>query len=318
MGLILMWYTEPHTSQIRVKGFHDHEYCIHVSIMDTILVFSLLFIYYSLSPKDLRDYDCRVENSSEVLSESTRSMNILLQESEKAVTKGELNRNHTVATLQCSGLHSPIQVNLLYSEKMYSVFTNKPNVTYTLQSLKDITDPDESASTAHSCLLLADHKQSFQTEFNLTGKVFLVGISNCIFNAKLSEPEIFAEQLHATAVHQQNSNSGISEDMLLRLRHRQSIYAKAVIVCVLLPCALAFIVFVIFEVPFPCPCPSWSLLCNCIQKCKRQGEERTENPNSVSAEGSAMVGHKKREPHKGASYQAPWTKAAKIIAIHET
>ncbi|XP_029768387.1 uncharacterized protein C17orf78 homolog [Terrapene carolina triunguis] len=219
--------------------------------MDTILVFSLLFIYYSLSPKDLRDYDCRVENSSEVLSESTRSMSILLQESEKTVAKGELRRNHTVATLQCSGLHSSIQVNLLYSEKMYGVFTNKPNVKYTLQSLKVITDPDESVSTAHSCLLLTDHKQSFQTEFNLTGKVFLVGISNCIINAKLSEPEIFAEQVHSTAIHQQNSSSGIGEGMLLRLTQRQSIYVKAVIICVLLPCALAFIVFVIFEVPFP-------------------------------------------------------------------
>ncbi|XP_039363880.1 uncharacterized protein C17orf78 homolog isoform X3 [Mauremys reevesii] len=259
---------------------------MHVSIMDTMLVFSLLFIYYSLSPK----------------------------ESEKAVAKGELSRNHTVATLQCSGLHSSIQVNLLYSEKMYSVFTNKTNVKYTLQSLKVITDPDESVSTAHRCLLLRDHKQSFQTEFNLTGKVFLVGLSNCIINAKLSEPEIFAEQLHATEVHRQNSSSGIGEDMLLRLTRRQSIYVKAVIICVLLPCSLAFIVFVIFEVPFPCPCPGWSQQCNCIQKCKRQGEERTENPNSVSSEGSVMVGHKKR----GASEQAPWSKAAKIIAIHET
>ncbi|KAH1179084.1 hypothetical protein KIL84_000415 [Mauremys mutica] len=98
---------------------------------------------------DLRDYDCHVENSSEVLSERTRSMSILLQESEKAVAKGELSRNHTVATLQCSGLHSSIQVNLLYSEKMYNVFTNKTNVKYTLQSLKVITDPDESVSTAH-------------------------------------------------------------------------------------------------------------------------------------------------------------------------
>ncbi|XP_044849708.1 uncharacterized protein C17orf78 homolog isoform X2 [Mauremys mutica] len=287
---------------------------MHVSIMDTILVFSLLFIYYSLSPKDLRDYDCHVENSSEVLSERTRSMSILLQESEKAVAKGELSRNHTVATLQCSGLHSSIQVNLLYSEKMYNVFTNKTNVKYTLQSLKVITDPDESVSTAHRCLLLTDHKQSFQTEFNLTGKVFLVGLSNCIINAKLSEPEIFAEQLHATEVHRQNSSSGIGEDMLLRLTRRQSIYVKAVIICVLLPCSLAFIVFVIFEVPFPCPCPGWSQQCNCIQKCKRQGEERTENPNSASSEGSVMVGHKKR----GASEQAPWSKAAKIIAIHET
>ncbi|XP_044849713.1 uncharacterized protein C17orf78 homolog isoform X7 [Mauremys mutica] len=196
---------------------------MHVSIMDTILVFSLLFIYYSLSPKDLRDYDCHVENSSEVLSERTRSMSILLQ-------------------------------------------------------------------------------------------VFLVGLSNCIINAKLSEPEIFAEQLHATEVHRQNSSSGIGEDMLLRLTRRQSIYVKAVIICVLLPCSLAFIVFVIFEVPFPCPCPGWSQQCNCIQKCKRQGEERTENPNSASSEGSVMVGHKKR----GASEQAPWSKAAKIIAIHET
>ncbi|KAG6937775.1 chromosome 17 orf 78 [Chelydra serpentina] len=178
-------------------------------------------------------------------------MNILLQESEKAVARGELSRNHTVATLQCSGLHSPIQVNLLYSEKMYSVFTSEPNVKYTLQRLKVITEPDESVSTAHSCLLLTDHKQSFQTEFNLTGKVFLVGISNCIINTKLSEPEIFAEQLHATAVHQQNSSSGISEDKLLRLRQRQSIYVKVVIACVLIPCALAFVVFVIFEVPFP-------------------------------------------------------------------
>ncbi|XP_032635246.1 uncharacterized protein C17orf78 homolog [Chelonoidis abingdonii] len=200
---------------------------------------------------DLRDYDCHVENSSEVLSESTRSMSILLQESEKAVAKGELSRNHTVTTLQCSGLHSSIQVNLLYSERMYSVFTNKTNVKYTLQSLKVITDPDESVSTAHRCLLLTDHKQSFQTEFNLTGKVFLVGLSNCIINAKLSEPEIFAEQLHATEVHQQNSSSGMGEDRLLRLTRRQSIYVKAVIICVLLPCALAFIVFVIFEVPFP-------------------------------------------------------------------
>nr|XP_025035089.1 uncharacterized protein C17orf78 homolog isoform X3 [Pelodiscus sinensis] len=128
--------------------------------MDTILVFSLLFIYYSFSPKDLRDYDCSVENSSEVRSENTRSMNILLQ-------------------------------------------------------------------------------------------VFLVGISNCIIKAKRLELDISAKQLYATAVSQQNSSSGIEEDKMLRQRQRQSIYFKAAITCILLPCALAFIVFVIFEVPIP-------------------------------------------------------------------
>ncbi|XP_074870224.1 uncharacterized protein C17orf78 homolog [Carettochelys insculpta] len=220
--------------------------------MDTTLVFSLLFIYYSISPKDLRDYDCHVESSSEALSERTGNLNILLQESEKAVTKGKLSRNHTVATWQCSGPHSPIQVNLLYSEKMFEKTLYKPNVKYTLQSLKLITYPAERVSTAHSCLLLRDYKQRFQTEFNLTGKVILTGISNCIIKAKLSEPGIFAEQLNATTVHQQNSSSGIGEDKQLRLRQRQSIYVKVVIICVLLPCALAFIVFVIFEVPFPC------------------------------------------------------------------
>ncbi|XP_067394267.1 uncharacterized protein C17orf78 homolog [Emydura macquarii macquarii] len=226
-------------------------------------------------------------------------------ESEKAVAKGERSRNQTVTTLQCSDLHSPIQVNLLYSEKMYSVFTNKPNVKYTLQSLKVITDQDENVSTAHSCLLFTDHKRRFQTEFNLTGTVFLAGISDCIINAKLSEPEMSAEQLRTAAAHQETRNS--DTDMQLRLR--QSIYVKVLIVCLLLSCALAFVVFVIFEVPFTCPCPGWSQQCNCIQKCKRQGEESIENPNPVSSETSVM-----REP----AYQAPWSKVAKLIAIRET
>ncbi|XP_075760892.1 uncharacterized protein C17orf78 homolog [Pelodiscus sinensis] len=253
--------------------------------MDTILVFSLLFIYHSFSPKDLRDYDCSVENSSEVQSENTRSMNILLQESEKTLTKEELSRNHlVVTTLQCSDLLGSIQVNLLYSQKMFVKTLYKPNIKCTLQSLKIIMDPKESISTGHSCLLTTEvYKQRFLTELNLTGKVFLVGISNCIIKAKRLELDISAKQLYATAVSQQNSSSGIEEDKMLRQRQRQSIYFKAAITCILLPCALAFIVFVIFEVPIPRPCLRWSRRCNCIQKCKRQERESTDIPNSVSS-----------------------------------
>ncbi|XP_030392628.1 uncharacterized protein C17orf78 homolog isoform X1 [Gopherus evgoodei] len=126
------------------------------------------------------------------------------------------------------------------------------------------------------------------------------GKKNCAHDYNLSCP--FHSDLRDYDCHVENSSEvlsestrrmsillqGIGEDRLLRLTRRQSIYVKAVIICVLLPCALAFIVFVIFEVPFPCPCPGWSQQCNCIQKCKRQGEERTENPNSVSSEGSVM------------------------------
>uniref|UniRef100_A0A8C0HDW5 Uncharacterized protein n=1 Tax=Chelonoidis abingdonii TaxID=106734 RepID=A0A8C0HDW5_CHEAB len=193
--------------------------------MDTILVFSLLFIYYSLSPKG--NYVSLCLCGTTMFMTNLDGLNLvqglfpfLSPESEKAVAKGELSRNHTVTTLQCSGLHSSIQVNLLYSERMYSVFTNKTNVKYTLQSLKVITDPDESVSTAH--------------------RYYQWGTC-CLLYSSTSERMIFFSFLI----------TGMGEDRLLRLTRRQSIYVKAVIICVLLPCALAFIVFVIFEVPFP-------------------------------------------------------------------
>ncbi|XP_019327327.1 PREDICTED: uncharacterized protein C17orf78 homolog [Aptenodytes forsteri] len=220
--------------------------------MLTILIFGLVFVHNNLSRKDPRDYKCHVENASEI-SGSIRSLNIFLQAPGIAATKGKLSRIQKVITLECFSLQSPVQVHLLYLEKMHGDLANQTLEKRTLQSLKVVTSADRKPAISHTCVLLTRHRKKFQRKFILREKVFLAGISNCVITAKLPKLKVFAEGLTVPHVHQENQTSekGIpsinDKDMLNR--QKLSIVIKVFIACILLAFALPCIVFVIYEIP---------------------------------------------------------------------
>ncbi|XP_064379184.1 uncharacterized protein LOC112987411 isoform X1 [Dromaius novaehollandiae] len=250
---------------------------------------------------DLRDYECRVENASET-SGSTRSLGILLQAPGTAATKGKLSRNQKVITLTCFSLQSPMHVNLLYLEKEHGDLRDQAEEKCTLQSLKVITSADRGAATGHSCVLLMDNSKKFQAKFILTGKVFLVGISNCVMTAKLPKLKVFAEGLTVLHVRQDNQTSeeGIpsTNDKDMLIRQRQSLYIKAFIVCSLLIPTIAYIIFVICEFPCLCSCPGW------IKPHVDVQSSRTNLP-------AASI-------RQEASHQDSCKERFKVIVIHET
>lgn len=55
--------------------------------------------------------------------------------------------------------------------------------------------------------------------------MFLAGISDCIINTKLSEPEISAEQLRTAAAHQENRSSGSVVKGLLGIAQQTKVAA---------------------------------------------------------------------------------------------
>ncbi|KFQ91512.1 Uncharacterized protein C17orf78, partial [Nipponia nippon] len=228
--------------------------------MLTILLFGLVFVHNNLSRKDPRDYECHVENASEI-SGSTRSLNIFLQAPGIAATKGKLSRTQKVITLECFSLQSPVQVNLLYLEKTHGDLRNQRVQKYTLQSLKVVARADRKPAIGHSCVLQTRHRKKFQRKFILQEKVFLAGISNCGITAKLPKLKVFAEGLTVLHVHQENQTleQGIPSTNEKDLLHRQklSIIIKVFIACILLAFALPYIMFVICEIPCPCLCPDW-------------------------------------------------------------
>ncbi|KFQ00007.1 Uncharacterized protein C17orf78, partial [Haliaeetus albicilla] len=227
--------------------------------MLTILIFSLVFVL-NLSRKDPRDYKCHVENASEI-SGSVRSLNISLQAPGIAATKGKLSRTQKVITLECFSLRSPVQVNLLYLEKIHGNLTDQRVEKCTLQSLKVITSADRKPAIGHTCVLLTRPRKKFQRRFILREKVFLAGISNCVITAKLPKLKVFAERLTVPRVHQENQTlekripSTDDKDMLNR--QKLSIVIKVFIACILLAFAIPYIAFVIYEIPCPCFCPAW-------------------------------------------------------------
>uniref|UniRef100_A0A8B9Q200 Chromosome 17 open reading frame 78 n=1 Tax=Apteryx owenii TaxID=8824 RepID=A0A8B9Q200_APTOW len=268
--------------------------------MTTILIFTLLFAHHNLSRKDLRDYECRVENASKI-SGSMRSLGILLQAPGTAATEGKLSRNQKLITLTCFSLQSPIHVNL-YLEKEHGDLRDQAEEKCTLQSLEVITSADRRAATGHSCVLLRDNRKKFQTKFILTGKVFLVGISNCVMTAKLPKLKVFAEGLTVLHVRQDNQTSeeGIpsTNDKDMLIRQRQSLYVKVFIACILLTPAIAYIIAVICEFPCLCPCRGW------IKPHVDVQSSRTSLP-------AASIG-------KEASHQDSCKERFKVIVIHET
>ncbi|KFP47839.1 Uncharacterized protein C17orf78, partial [Cathartes aura] len=228
--------------------------------MLTILIFSLLFAHNNLSRKDPRDYKCHVENASEI-SGSVRSLNIFLQAPGIAATKGKLSRTQKVITLECFSLQSPVQVNLLYLEKMHGDLTGQTVEKCTLQSLKVIPSAGRKPAVGHTCVLLTRHRKKFQRKFILREKVFLAGISNCVITAKVPKLKIFAEGLTVPHVHQENQTleKGIpsTNDKDMLNRQKLSIVIKVFIAGILLAFAIPYIVFVIYEIPCLCLCPAW-------------------------------------------------------------
>ncbi|KAF1437205.1 hypothetical protein FQV21_0014479, partial [Spheniscus demersus] len=171
---------------------------------------------------DPRDYKCHVENASEI-SGSIRSLNIFLQAPGIAATKGKLSRIQKVITLECFSLQSPVQVHLLYLEKMHGDLTNQTVEKRTLQSLKVVTSADRKPPISHTCVLLTRHRKKFQRKFILREKEGIPSIND--------------------------------KDMLNR--QKLSIVIKVFIACILLAFALPCIVFVIYEIPCLCLCPDW-------------------------------------------------------------
>ncbi|XP_009671190.1 uncharacterized protein C17orf78 homolog [Struthio camelus] len=231
-----------------------------------------------------------------------RSLGILLQAPGTAATKGNLSRNQKVITLTCFSLQSPMHVNLLYLEKEHGDGRDQAEEKCTVQSLKVVTSADRRAATGHSCVLLIDNRKKFQTKFILTGKVFLVGLSNCVMTAKLPKLKVFAEGLTVLHVRQDNQTSeeGIpsTNDKDMLIRQRQSIYIKVFIACILVTPAIAYIIFVICEFPCLCSCHGW------IKTHVGAQSSRTNLP-------AASL-------RKEASGQEPYKERFKIIVIHET
>ncbi|XP_010085423.1 PREDICTED: uncharacterized protein C17orf78 homolog, partial [Pterocles gutturalis] len=203
-------------------------------------------------PSDPRDYKCHVENASEIPG-SVRSLNIILQAPGIAATKGKLSGTQNVITLECFSLQSPVQVHLLYLEKMHGDVTNQTAEKCTLQSLEVTTSANRKPATSYSCALLTHRRKKFQRKIIL--KVFLAGISNCVITAKLPKLKVFAEGLTVPHVHQENKTLEdeieSTDDKDMQMRINLSIVMKVFIVCILLAIAIPYIVFVVCEIPCP-------------------------------------------------------------------
>ncbi|KFV38739.1 Uncharacterized protein C17orf78, partial [Tyto alba] len=228
--------------------------------MLTILIFSLVFVRNNLSRKDPRDYKCHVENASEV-SGSVSNLNIFLQAPGTAATKEKLSRTQKVITLECFSLQSPVQVNLLYLEKMHGDLTDHTAEIRTLQSLKVIASADKKPAINHTCVSQTLCRKKFQRKFILRQIVFLAGLSNCAITAKLPKLKVSAEGLTLPHVHHRNQTvkKGIpfTNDKDTLNRQKLSIVIKVLIACILVAFAITYIMFVIYEISCPRLCPAW-------------------------------------------------------------
>ncbi|XP_028941609.1 uncharacterized protein LOC114818713, partial [Antrostomus carolinensis] len=218
--------------------------------MLTILIISLVFAHNHLVSKDPRECKCHVENASE-LSGRVRSLNISLQAPGMVTTTGKLSRTKKVITLGCFSLQRPVQVNLLFLEKLQGDLRNQTAEKCALQSLKVVAIADRKPAVSHTWVLLTRRRKNFQRTFILREKVFLAGISNCAIRAELPKLKAFSKSSTVPPVHQENKTleKGIpsSNDKDMLNIQITSIIIKAFIACVLLAFAISYIVFVICE-----------------------------------------------------------------------
>ncbi|XP_068512055.1 uncharacterized protein C17orf78 homolog isoform X2 [Anas acuta] len=190
--------------------------------MVTILIFSLVFAHTRLIRRDLGDYKCHVENASETAGH-IRSLDVFLQAPGIAATEGKLSRRQKVSTLECFSHRSSVQVNLLHLEKLHRDLAEWAVEKCTLQSIEVITTAVRAPARNHSCVLLTPKRKKFHRKFVLRGK------------------------------------EGITprNDKGFMIRKKISIIIKVIITCVLLVCAIWYILNVICEFPCSCLCLDW-------------------------------------------------------------
>nr|XP_021123240.2 uncharacterized protein C17orf78 homolog isoform X2 [Anas platyrhynchos] len=190
--------------------------------MVTILIFSLVFAHTRLIRRDLGDYKCHVENASETAGH-IRSLDVFLQAPGIAATEGKLSRRQKVSTLECFSHRSSVQVNLLHLEKLHRDLAEWAVEKCTLQSIEVITTAVRAPARNHSCVLLTPKRKKFHRKFVLRGK------------------------------------AGITprNDRGFMIRKKISIIIKVIITCVLLVCAIWYILNVICEFPCSCLCLDW-------------------------------------------------------------
>ncbi|TKC47253.1 hypothetical protein EI555_016766, partial [Monodon monoceros] len=217
--------------------------------------------------------------------------------------------NQTVATLQCLGSRSKVKVNLVYLEK-------RRKVKHTLKNLRVMLFPAETA--------LPPTK--------LSPNPHIQGISQCkVYPVMGASSETFPTTTtfvtpgkkgeKTTRIDDFSSPLKQDTDEDLEKRQKWSIMVKFLIAVTLLFRGIAFIVFIIFEVPCPSQCLGARELCQCQRLWRRQrkegqqpgvAESQTDSqPKEESLLCMAIVG---QDAPKSSSPK----KAAEITVVHET
>ncbi|XP_029068854.1 LOW QUALITY PROTEIN: uncharacterized protein C17orf78 homolog [Monodon monoceros] len=298
--------------------------------MNTLLVHETIWMSFTdimLSKEKLRDSSCQVELlpglflSKELASFSYLAF--LLPEAQTEAKWPTFILNQTVATLQCLGSRSKVKVNLVYLEK-------RRKVKHTLKNLRVMLFPAKQHCPPPSCHLTLTSK--VQIGSLVTGKAFLPGISQCkVYPVMGASSETFPTTTtfvtpgkkgeKTTRIDDFSSPLKQDTDEDLEKRQKWSIMVKFLIAVTLLFRGIAFIVFIIFEVPCPSQCLGARELCQCQRLWRRQrkegqqpgvAESQTDSqPKEESLLCMAIVG---QDAPKSSSPK----KAAEITVVHET
>ncbi|KAM9525870.1 uncharacterized protein C17orf78 homolog isoform 2-T3 [Guaruba guarouba] len=159
-------------------------------------------------------------------------------------------------SLECFSHQSPVQVDVLYLEKMSGYVADWTVEKQILHNLNTSSNADGKPATGHICISLIQHRKRLPSKLVLREKVFLEGMSDCVVTAKLPKMKVFAEGLAAPQMYRRNHTlyDGIppadDKDMLIRLK--LGIILKVFITGTLIAFAICYTVFAICKIPCPC------------------------------------------------------------------
>ncbi|KAM8991473.1 uncharacterized protein C17orf78 homolog [Ara ararauna] len=159
-------------------------------------------------------------------------------------------------SLECFSHQSPVQVDVLYLEKMSGYVADWTVEKQILHNLNTSSNADGKPATGHICISLIQHRKRLPSKLVLREKVFLEGMSDCVVTAKLPKMKVFAEGLAVPQLYRRNHtlNDGIppadDKDMLIRLK--LGIILKVFITGTLIAFAICYTVFAICKIPCSC------------------------------------------------------------------